>query len=327
MTRRRSLTLKKGRDTEAALESFVINDHYLNTKGQPAWSQSPTLEVSLDRILLPKFQLRLYYDREKIEQIKATIQAVGIREPLLLRPAQGKDQYFELIAGSQRRLAAEELGQKLLPVKVDEVDDFTALKVAIIENEARSDINPFERTRGIVQLLSTGLEMSRDEVTQILTSLFNAENRQSDNNVIINDEQRKFVLCVFEEMGLNWKSFVANKLQLLKLPEDVAAFLESGKISYTKAIRIARVKDEAIRQELLQRVISEELTVQQVQSLITDFSSKKTSNNELVLRDRARLVLKKATSPKLLKDKRIRKKVESLTSQLETLVLEYESSS
>lgn len=190
MASRRSLTLRKGKDTEAALESFVLNDDLLNSKGQPAWSKSPIVEIKLDKIILPEFQLRLYYDREKIEQIKATIQSVGIREPLLLRPIPGKGKYFELIAGSQRRLAAEELGHRMVPAKVDEVDDLIALKIAIIENEARSDINPFERTRGIIQLLSTGLQMSNDEVAQILTSLFNAENRRSDNNVIINDEQK-----------------------------------------------------------------------------------------------------------------------------------------
>ncbi|QUY40317.1 ParB/RepB/Spo0J family partition protein (plasmid) [Acaryochloris sp. 'Moss Beach'] len=324
MASRRSLTLRKGKDTEAALESFVLNDDLLNSKGQPAWSTSPIVEISLDKIILPEFQLRLYYDREKIEQIKATIQSVGIREPLLLRPIPGKGKYFELIAGSQRRLAAEELGHKIVPAKVDEVDDLIALKIAIIENEARSDINPFERTRGIIQLLSTGLQMSKDEVSQILTSLFNAANRRSDNNVIINDEQRRFILSVFEEMGLNWKSFVANKLQLINLPNDVVAFLESGKVSYTKAIRIARVKDEDIREELLQRVVAEELTVKQLQSLITTVSSKTTSSEEIILRDRARSVLKRATSPKLLKDKKIRKKVESLTNQLESLISECE---
>lgn len=324
MASRRSLTLRKGKDTEAALESFVLNDDLLNSKGQPAWSTSPIVEISLDKIILPEFQLRLYYDREKIEQIKATIQSVGIREPLLLRPIPGKGKYFELIAGSQRRLAAEELGHKIVPAKVDEVDDLIALKIAIIENEARSDINPFERTRGIIQLLSTGLQMSKDEVSQILTSLFNAANRRNDNNVIINDEQRRFILSVFEEMGLNWKSFVANKLQLINLPNDVVAFLESGKVSYTKAIRIARVKDEDIREELLQRVVAEELTVKQLQSLITTVSSKTTSSEEIILRDRARSVLKRATSPKLLKDKKIRKKVESLTNQLESLISECE---
>lgn len=125
-------------------------------------------------------------------------------------------------------------------------------------------------------------------------------------------------------MGLNWKSFVANKLQLINLPTDVVTFLESGKVSYTKAIRIARVKDEDIREELLKRVVAEELTVKQLQSLITTVSSKTNSSEEIILRDRARAVLKRATSPKLLKDKKIRKKVESLTNQLESLISECE---
>lgn len=324
MAKRRSLALRNGKDTEAALEKFVLTDNFLNVQGEPAWNASPTTEVKLKAILLPDFQLRLFYDREKIEQIKATILAVGIREPLLLRPAPGKDGYFELIAGSQRRLAAQELNLDVVPAKIDDVDDFVALKIAIVENEARSDINPFERTRGIIQLLSSGLGISRDEVAQTLTSLFNSENRQADNNVIISDEQKRFILSVFEEMGLNWKSFVANKLQLIKLPDDVVSILESGSLSYTKAIRIARVKDINLRKVLLEKAVAEELTVKQIQNLINTHFEKKVLNEGVILRDRARSVLKKATSPKLLKDKKIRRKVESLTNQLESMIIEYE---
>ncbi|PZD70818.1 Chromosome-partitioning protein Spo0J [Acaryochloris thomasi RCC1774] len=326
MAKRRSLTLQREKHTEEALENFVLNDGFLNRDGLPAWSQSPTLEIELEKILLPDFQLRLYYDRIKIEQIKATIQAVGIKEPLLLRPTSEASDHFELIAGSQRRLAAAELGLTTVPVKVDEVDDFTALKIAIIENEARSDINPFERTRGIIQLLSVGLDKDTDEVAHALTSLFNAENRGGDNNVIITAKQREFIISVFEELGLNWKSFVANKLQLINLPNDVIAFLEAGKLSYTKAIRIARVKNEAERKALLKSAVDEKLTVKEIQNLIITSTKNNANNNSVVLRDRARSILKKATSPKLLKDKRIRRKVESLTNQLESLILESESS-
>lgn len=182
----------------------------------------------MDRIVLPQFQLRLYYDRAKIEQIKATIKSVGIREPTLLRPHPVKDRYFELIAGSQRRLSAEELGMPTVPAKVDDVDDLTAIKIALIENDARSDFNPYERTRGIAKILEVALQKSTDEVIQALTALFNAQNRQNDNNDIINSSEHQFIVSVFDEMGLHWKSFVTNQLPLLKLPLDVVSVLERG---------------------------------------------------------------------------------------------------
>lgn len=325
MAKRRPLTLNNDRDTEAAIEGFVLNGGLKNTKGLPAWGESPTVEIAIERIVLPNFQLRLYYDRPTIEKIKATIQSVGIQEPLLLRPSKDSQDCFELIAGSQRKLSAEELGLDFVPARIDDVDDFTALKISIIENEARADINPYERTRGIIQLLSVGLEKSYDEVIHDLTALFNAENRGTDNNVIVSSTELDFINSVFEEMGLNWKSFVSNKLQLLRLPEDVIAYLENGSLSYTKAIRIARVKDQELRQKLLGQVVTDGLSVKQVQDLISQNQDNSAKNEVAELRDRSRSILKKATTTKLLKDKKIRKKVEALTNQLEALILEAES--
>lgn len=322
MAKRRSLTMQKAkRSTEETLERFVSNKNdFLNTNGLPAWGQSETREIELEKIILPDFQLRLYYDRAKVDQIKATIQSIGIKEPLLLRPSSDKADHFELIAGSQRRLAAEELALLTVPAKIDKVDDFTALKIAIIENEARSDINPFERTRGILQLLSLGLDKKLDEVTHTLTSLYNAENRGGDNNVIVTSEQKQFILSVFEEMGLNWKSFVANKLQLINLPDDVVGYIEAGKLSYTKAIRIARVQDAKERKKLLQKAVKEELTVKEIQALIASSPKNNKKSENVVLRERARSILQKATSPKLLQNRTVRRKVESLTTQLEKII-------
>jgi ParB family transcriptional regulator, chromosome partitioning protein len=322
---RRQLTLKNGSETESKLEDFVLNGKFTNFNGQPAWSESPLVSVELDRIILPQFQLRLYYDRVKIEQIKATIQSVGIREPILLRPHPVKDGYFELIAGSQRRLSAEELGISTVPAKVDDVDDLTAIKIALIENDARSDFNPYERTRGIAKILEVALQKSTDEVIQALTALFNAQNRQNDNNDIIISTEHQFIVSVFDEMGLHWKSFVTNQLPLLKLPIDVISVLEKGEIEYTKAIKIARIKDESLRQEILLKSIERKLSIKQIQDLIDRCNLDNPKNMDSALRDRARSALVKVTSPKLLKDPKIRKRVENITKQLENLIADLET--
>jgi ParB family transcriptional regulator, chromosome partitioning protein len=326
MAKRRQLTLRKESETEAKIEDFVLNGQYTNIEGKPAWSESPLIEVELERIILPNFQLRLYYDRAKIEQIKATIQSVGIREPILLRNHPEKEGCYELIAGSQRRLSAQELNMPTVPAKVDDVDDLTAIKIALIENDARSDINPYERARGIAKILEVALDKSTDELIQLLTAIFNAQNRQNDNNDIINSKDYTFIISVFEEMGINWRSFVANQLPLLRLPSDVVAVLEKGNIEYTKAIKIARIKDESLRKKVLKSTLEKKLSIKQIQELIDKNRQEDSKNTDTVLRERVRLALSKATSPKLLKDPKIRRKVEGIARQLETLLAEIESS-
>jgi ParB family transcriptional regulator, chromosome partitioning protein len=327
MAKRRALSLRTNSDVEEKIEEFVSNGNFSNLSGKPAWGESTMVWVDLDRILLPEFQLRLYFDRAKIEQIKATIKSSGIKEPLLLRPHKYREGYFELIAGSQRRLSAEELGYSPVPARVDEVDDYTALKISIVENDARSDINLYERTRGVVRLLEVALNRQTDEVCQIMISLFNAENRGIENNDIINSDEYRFIASVFEEMGLNWKSFVANQLPLLKLPIDIVEVLERGAIEYTKALKIARVKEVSIRKKVLKIAVEQKLSIKQIQELIDQYSNQNPKNDETALRDRVRTVLNKVTSPKFLKDHKVRKKVENIAKQLEALLAETESDS
>lgn len=119
-------------------------------------------------------------------------------------------------------MAAQELAYSPVPGKIDDVDEITALKIALIENDARSDPNPFEKARGTLQLLSLVLNKSPEEVSRLLIAMFNEDNRDRgsnfDNNVIVSSEEQQLAINVFKEMGTSWKSFVANQLPLFKLP-------------------------------------------------------------------------------------------------------------
>ena len=314
-----SFNSAKTDETEAQLEEFVSNG-FVNEQGSPAWKNLPIVEVPLDRILLPPFQIRLYYDRAKIEQIKATILSFGIKEPLLLRPHPEKERYYELVAGSQRRLSAQELDYSPVPAKVDDVDDVTALKIALLENDARSDPNPYEKARGTLKLLQLSLDKPSEEIGQLLTALFNSENRNTDNNDIINPQERQIILQIFEEQGTSWKSFVTNYLPLFKLPEDVKQALEKGQLEYTKAIKIAKVKDDDDRARLLQQTLDKGLSIREISDRISQLQPQSSKNETATLRDRARTTFKKATSPKFMKDPKVQKQIKKITEQLEVLL-------
>ncbi len=307
------------KDTEAKLEEFVVNG-FVNKQGNPAWSNSSTVEIELNKILVPCFQIRLYYDRTKIEQIKATIKTFGIKQPLLLRPHPVKEGFYELVAGSQRRLSAQELKLDTVPGKIDDVDDITALKIGLLENDARSDPNPYEKARGTLKLLELTLKKSESEVIQTLVSLFNAENRNSNNNDIIHSEEHQKILQIFKEQGTSWKSFVANYIPLFKLPENIKQALEEGQIEYTKALKIAKIKKEEEREEILQQVLDEGLSLKEISKRITQLQTPEQQKESVIIRDRARTALKKATSPKLMKNPKILNQIKKITTQLEALI-------
>jgi len=318
--RRKPLSFtQKNEQVESELEKFVLSG-VNNANGKIAWQDSTEIQVELDKILLPEFQIRAYYDREKIEQIKATISAFGIKEPLLLRPHPQHKDYFELIAGSQRRLAAKELGLNTVPGKVDEVDNLAALKIAIFENEARSDLNPYEKARATLNLIKLALDKNTENTIEFLIALFNAENRGTDKTGIILSQESQIVKQIFNELGLSWKSFVTNKIPLFKLPIDIKESLEKGEIEYTKAIRIAKIKDEKDRMNLLSEVINAGLSINEINLKISQLQSTESKNETQILRSRARIAWKKVTSAQMMKNPKHFKQIKKIVDQLETIV-------
>ncbi|HEY9657319.1 MAG TPA: ParB/RepB/Spo0J family partition protein, partial [Allocoleopsis sp.] len=115
-----------------------------------------SMSVALTAIKLPtKRQPRRYFNPEKMAQLVASVRVYGILEPILVRPL--KDGNYELIAGERRLRAAQEVGLTQIPVVSHEVSDQEALKIALMENLQRDDLNPIEETEAILELLAIAL--------------------------------------------------------------------------------------------------------------------------------------------------------------------------
>ena len=152
----------------------------------------------------------------------------------------------------------------------------------------------------------------------------NATARKITDNVISNSKIES-VNKVLTGLGkMNRESFTANRLPLLRLPEDILEALRSGQIEYTKAKAIARVKDEATRAELLKEALANSLSLSQIKERVNAVKPVKEKEE---LRSRVDTTYKQLKKSKQLwQDPKKRKKLESLLSQLEKLI-ESESSS
>ncbi len=229
-----------------------------------------TVQVAfLTDIKLPDYQPRQYFDETKLEELAQTIKAHGVLEPLLVRSLPSQNQY-ELVAGGRRYRAAKLAGLTEVPVIVLKLSDEQALEVAIIENLQREDLNPVEETEGILQLLAKRLKIKTSEVSPLLHQLQKQVRGRAANNVI-GSETIEQIQAIFESLGLmELDSFIGNRLPLLNLPEDILEALRGGKIEYTKAKAIARVKDEETRKQLLEDAIANSLSLSQIRSLIKE---------------------------------------------------------
>ncbi|HEY9879441.1 MAG TPA: ParB/RepB/Spo0J family partition protein [Leptolyngbyaceae cyanobacterium] len=287
-------------------------DAYLS----PAAEQSPST-VSVTKIRLPLKQPRRYFDPEKLAQLVQSVKEHGILEPILVRPVVGGE--YELVAGERRLRAANELGLAEVPIVSRDLDEKQALQIALIENLQREDLNPVEETEAVLDLLAIAIEVERTEIVSLLHQSYNAKQRgqELNQNVLIQLEKIETLLS---EIGrFNAGTFRSSRLPLLKLPEDVLSVLRNGEIEYTKAQAIARVKDEAQRAELLQRVITEGLSLSGIKESIKEIKPKSELTPEKVLADRWAEIGKRLGKGKTLSDRKKRERISKLLDELERL--------
>ncbi|PZV22952.1 MAG: chromosome partitioning protein ParB [Snowella sp.] len=284
---------------------------------------SSSQKLPLTMIVLPESQPRRYFDPEKLDQLAESIKTYGVLENLLVRPLSEQDDKYELVAGERRYRAAKAAGLTEVPVSVRDLTHEEALEISLIENLQREDLNPIEETEGILSLLSVRLQKPVSQVILLLYQMLNARTGKITNNVISN-EQSTLVQAIFQEVGcMNWESFVSNRLPLLKLPIEILEALRQGKIEYTKATAIAKVKDETQRAELLKESIQNSLSLTQIKERIAIL---KPSPDLLSPKNQLQTLTRRLNQLKLWeKDKKTWKKVEGLLGKIEMMLTDVET--
>jgi ParB family chromosome partitioning protein len=276
-------------------------------------------EISIDSITLPSNQPRRYFDPQKLQQLKESICTHGILEPLLVRPLEKNGQY-ELVAGERRYRAAKEAGLPLVPVTVRELTDAEAVQLALVENLQREDLNPVEETEGILQLLSLKLQIDVAEVTSLLYRMRNEVVGNTNQNVLISSEAQK-IQAVFSELGsISWESFVTTRITLLNLPSEILEALRMGKIAYTKAQAIARLKNEGKRKALLEEAITQNLSLAQIRERLKAALPPKEEPQSL--KQKMQEITHRFQKAKAWDDPKKQKRLEKLLMQMETILTE-----
>ena len=284
--------------------------------------KEPESSLAIKLIVLPESQPRRYFDPDKIQQLADSIREYGILEPLLVRPISAKPNFYELVAGERRYSAATLLQLETVPVVIRELDDRQALAITLVENLNREDLNPVEEAEGILKLLELELGIERTQVTYLLYRLENEKKGKITPNVMGNEKAEQ-IEALFTALGQNCISFTTNRLPILKLPENILEALRQGKLEYTKAIAIAKIKEEDKRAEILEAAIQNQLSLTQIKARIAELKpSSEVSSSE----NKAQTLARRLKQLKLWeKDKKAWKKVEGWLDKIESLLLEIET--
>ena len=278
--------------------------------------------LPLASIVLPKNQPRRYFDSQRLENLKTSIEQYGILEPLIVRPLAGN--VYELVAGERRYRAATELNLLSVPVIIRELNDQEAIQVALIENLQREDLNPVEETQGILNLLAVDLDIPSERVKSLLTQMKHAADKPGHN---VMPPEAAVVEQVLVSLGkMTWESYVKNRLPLLNLPKELLEALEKGSIEYTKAKAIAGVKDEKQRKSLLKEAVAQVLSLSQIRERIaklkTTEAKGKGSNTDksVTYPQRLKEMYTKANKMKSWDDPEKQKEFEELLERMEKLL-------
>lgn len=280
--------------------------------------------IPLKKIRRSPFQPRQFFNPEKIAKMAESFRQYRDRgtypkTAILVRPAQDD---YELIFGEQRKIAAEQAGfTEFFAFVDDSITDEEAMELALTENLLRENLNPLEKTDAILKLAAVRLQSCPEEVKRLLDRAANDRKQSTDN--VTRTVQWQTLESFFQELpeAITPESFRTNYLPLLSLPENVLEALRQGKLEYTKARTIGKVKDDTQRQQLLDEALASKLSLQKIRerikALSTDDFPLPTPQS---LPSRLTTLTKQIQKTKAWEDPKKAKQIQSLLDKLEKLL-------
>ena len=181
--------------------------------------------IPVDRIESNPQQPRMVFDPAALLELAASIREHGVLQPILVRPL-GENRY-QLVAGERRWRASKEAGLQTVPALVEELDDDTALEIAIIENLQREDLSPLEEATMYDRMVT---------------------------------EHGYSIRKLADKLGKD-KGYVENRLRLADAPQEIRELVSLRKDTLSHAYELLKVPDEKKRRRLAARVASGELSL------------------------------------------------------------------
>ncbi len=179
-------------------------------------------------------QPRVHFDEASLAELTASISAIGVLQPILVRP-EGNDRY-QLIAGERRWRAASRAGLQMIPAIVRVTDDVSSVEQALVENLHRQDLTPLEEAAAYQQLLED----------------FNMTHEQ-----------------VASKVGKS-RSAITNALRLLGLPPSIQSLLADGRLSAGHAKALLGTPDRSLQEQLAKRAVEMGWTVRGIEEAVRD---------------------------------------------------------
>ena len=242
--------------------SALMADVEADTFLKPATGRAADMALPIEKIQPNPDQPRRQFTEADLADLAASIRAKGVIQPLIVRKSPKTAEMYEIVAGERRWRAAQMVQLHELPVLIREFNDTEVLEVAIIENIQRADLNPIEEAAGYRQLMDK-----------------------------FGHTQEKLA----DALGKS-RSYIANLLRLLHLPEEVLELLRSGTLTagHARALITSDTPGDLARQ-----VVAGGLSVRATEALVKKAAAGEQTTAQVSAAPRARSGTKDADTKAL----------------------------
>ena len=190
------------------------------------------IEIPLEEIKKNPYQPRTYFNEEKLNELKDSIEKNGLLQPIVIKKA---IKGYYIIAGERRYRAFELLDKKEIPAIIKEMTDEEMMVFAVLENLQREDLSALEESESYKNLMDK-MSLTQEELAN--------------------------------KLGKS-RPYIANSLRLLKLPTEIKIKLEQGLISAAHARTLLSLKTKKNMEEVCTLVIERKMSVRELEEYVT----------------------------------------------------------
>lgn len=194
-------------------------------------SQEKIVHVPISQIKTNKYQPRLEFNQEKLNELISSIKEKGVVQPVLVRKAVSG---YELIAGERRLRAVKTLGMDKIPAIIKNVADVDMLELSLIENIQREELNPMEEAHAFQRFI-TDFNFTQERIAQVL--------------------------------GKD-RSTVANMIRLLGLPKKIQDYISKEMITAGHAKALLSLATEIEQMRVCNLIVKKGLSVREAENLV-----------------------------------------------------------
>ena len=232
------------------------------------------VEIALDEIKKNPYQPRTYFNEEKLNELKESIEKNGLLQPIIVKKAV---KGYYIIAGERRYRAFELLDRKEIPAIIKEMTDEEMMVFAVLENLQREDLSALEESESYKNLMDK-MSLTQEELAK--------------------------------KLGKS-RPYIANSLRLLKLPTEIKNKLEQGVISTAHARTLLSLKTKKAMEEVCVLVVERKMSVRELEEYVAKLLKprevKKTKAKDIFIEEQENILKKRLGTSVTIKQGRNKK--------------------